>query len=69
MDFSNTVLIMTSNLGSEALVQAQGGPAQAQAQAREAVMQVVKASFRPEFLNRLDEVVMFQPLSEVWLRS
>ena len=59
VDFRNTILIMTSNLGSHALAdQSMGDKAK-----HEAVMNVVRAQFRPEFLNRLDEIVMFTPLT------
>ncbi len=59
VDFRNTILILTSNLGSQFLVD----PALEEAAKKEAVMNVVNASFKPEFLNRLDEVIMFDPLS------
>ncbi|TNC49930.1 ATP-dependent chaperone ClpB [Mumia zhuanghuii] len=59
VDFRNVILILTSNLGSIYLAD----PALEEAQKREKVMEVVRASFRPEFLNRLDEVVMFDALS------
>lgn len=59
VDFRNVILVMTSNLGSQFLVDQTMEP---EAQ-KKAVMDVVEASFKPEFLNRLDEVVMFDPLS------
>ena len=59
VDFRNTILILTSNLGSQFLVD-QTLDAEAK---KAAVMNVVNASFKPEFLNRLDEVIMFDPLS------
>jgi ATP-dependent Clp protease ATP-binding subunit ClpB len=58
VDFRNTLLIMTSNLGSSYLVD----PSLSEEQKREAVMGAVRAAFKPEFLNRLDEVVLFDPL-------
>jgi ATP-dependent Clp protease ATP-binding subunit ClpB len=64
VDFKNTVLIMTSNLGSQAL---QGESLTSEAafdRAREEVMDVLKQSFRPEFLNRVDDIVIFRPLGE-----
>jgi ATP-dependent Clp protease ATP-binding subunit ClpB len=64
VDFKNTVLIMTSNLGSQAL---QGESLTSEAAfdlAREQVMGVLKQSFRPEFLNRVDDIVIFRPLGE-----
>jgi len=61
VDFKNVVLIMTSNLGAEILAnQAEGEDSDA---VRDGVMEVVKASFRPEFLNRIDEVLLFHRLS------
>lgn len=59
VDFTNTILIMTSNLGSQFLVQ-EGLDDTAK---RKAVMNAVHAEFKPEFINRLDELVMFHPLS------
>ncbi len=58
VDFRNAILILTSNLGSQYLVD----PALAPEQAREAVMAVVRSTFKPEFLNRLDDTVMFETL-------
>jgi len=61
VDFRNTLIIMTSNLGSELLAaQPEGQDVDA---VRDAVMEVVRASFRPEFLNRLDEILLFRRLS------
>ncbi|PHP65625.1 ATP-dependent chaperone ClpB [Zhengella mangrovi] len=60
VDFRNTLIIMTSNLGSEYLVNL--GEEQDVDVARDDVMNVVKASFRPEFLNRVDEVILFHRL-------
>jgi ATP-dependent Clp protease ATP-binding subunit ClpB len=59
VDFKNTILIMTSNLGSQYLAD----PALDEATKEAAVMGVVRKQFRPEFLNRLDEIVMFEPLT------
>ncbi len=59
VDFRNVILVLTSNLGSQFLVD----PTLDDARKREAVMNVVNASFKPEFLNRLDDVIMFDPLS------
>ncbi|HQD60243.1 MAG TPA: ATP-dependent chaperone ClpB [Propioniciclava tarda] len=59
VDFKNTILILTSNLGSQYLAD----PKLDEATKREAVMEVVRKSFRPEFLNRLDEIVLFEPLT------
>ena len=61
VDFRNTLIVLTSNLGSEILAnQAEGHDS---AEVRDAVMEVVRASFRPEFLNRLDEILLFHRLS------
>jgi ATP-dependent Clp protease ATP-binding subunit ClpB len=58
VDFRNTLLILTSNLGSTYLVD----PTLSAEQKRDAVMSAVRVAFKPEFLNRLDEVVLFEPL-------
>jgi ATP-dependent Clp protease ATP-binding subunit ClpB len=61
VDFRNTLIVLTSNLGSEILAnQAEGHDSD---EVREGVMEVVRASFRPEFLNRLDEILLFHRLS------
>ena len=60
VDFRNTLLIMTSNLGSEYLV-AQGDGEETEA-VRGEVMEVVRGHFRPEFLNRIDEIILFHRL-------
>ena len=60
VDFKNTLIIMTSNLGSEYLVAL--GEAQDVDEVREQVMGVVRGTFRPEFLNRLDEIILFHRL-------
>lgn len=60
VDFRNVVLIMTSNLGSQHLIE----PGLTSQQRRDAVMKVVQASFKPEFLNRLDDVVVFEALTQ-----
>ncbi len=65
VDFRNVVLILTSNLGSQFLVDQSSG----EDEKREKVMSVVNASFKPEFLNRLDDIVMFDPLSMEQLTS
>ncbi|WP_270886969.1 ATP-dependent chaperone ClpB [Pedococcus sp. 5OH_020] len=65
VDFRNVMLVMTSNLGSQFLVD----PTMEESAKREAVMGVVRASFKPEFLNRLDEVVIFDALTSEELAS
>jgi len=64
VDFKNTVLIMTSNLGAQILNAEALTDEAAFDRAREQVMEVLKQSFRPEFLNRVDDIVIFRPLGE-----
>jgi ATP-dependent Clp protease ATP-binding subunit ClpB len=64
VDFKNTVIIMTSNLGAQLLNGEALTDEAAFDQAREQVMDVLKAHFRPEFLNRVDDIVIFRPLGE-----
>ena len=59
VDFRNVILILTSNLGSQFLVD----PGLTEEQKRESVMSMVNANFKPEFLNRLDDVILFDPLN------
>jgi ATP-dependent Clp protease ATP-binding subunit ClpB len=59
VDFRNVILVLTSNLGSQFLID----PVMSRADKKEAVLGAVRAAFKPEFLNRLDEVVVFEPLS------
>ena len=61
VDFRNTILIMTSNLGSQLIQDMAGRPFE---DVREAVMGVLRDHFRPEFLNRVDEIVVFKPLTQ-----
>jgi ATP-dependent Clp protease ATP-binding subunit ClpB len=73
VDFRNTVLVMTSNLGSQ-LIQDLMGKDRTDAKAdyaaiREAVMEVVRQHFRPEFINRIDESVVFHPLGAAQIRA
>ena len=63
VDFKNTILILTSNLGSEYLLDGIDGEGQIRPEAKEAVNQLLRRSFRPEFLNRLDEIVFYKPLT------
>jgi len=60
VDFRNTIIVLTSNLGSDVLAAQPDGPIDAIAQAQ--VLRVVRDHFRPEFLNRLDEIVLFRRL-------
>ena len=64
VDFKNTIIIMTSNLGSAQLLEGIDETGNISPLAEEAVMQVVRGHFRPEFLNRLDEIIMFKPLTK-----
>jgi ATP-dependent Clp protease ATP-binding subunit ClpB len=64
IDFKNTVLIMTSNLGSQALMEGLEGKKGLDKKARDEVMAALKDHFRPEFLNRVDEIVIFEPLKK-----
>ncbi len=68
VDFKNCVIIMTSNLGSQA-IQATENPEADYAQMKEQVMESVSAHFRPEFINRVDEIVVFHALGRKELRS
>lgn len=62
VDFRNTVIIMTSNLGSEYLLEGVTRDGDVQPEARTRVMSALRSHFRPEFLNRIDEIVLFKPL-------
>jgi ATP-dependent Clp protease ATP-binding subunit ClpB len=64
VDFKNTVLIMTSNLGASQLATSWADGEEGFAEASERVMGVLREHFRPEFLNRIDDVVVFHPLGE-----
>ena len=64
VDFKNTILILTSNLGSQFLLEGTDEEGNLSDQAREQVDRLLKTSFRPEFLNRLDEVVCYRPLTK-----
>ena len=63
VDFKNTILIMTSNIGSSYLLEGIEDNGSIKPEAEEMVMNDLRAHFRPEFLNRLDEVIMFRPLT------
>ena len=68
VDFRNTVIVMTSNLGSQ-MIQEHAGDSEADyMQMKAAVLGVVQAHFRPEFINRLDELVVFRPLEKKQIR-
>ncbi len=63
VDFKNTILIMTSNIGASYLLEGIDDAGNISSEASEAVMNDLRASFRPEFLNRLDETILFKPLT------
>ncbi|MCR4694777.1 MAG: ATP-dependent chaperone ClpB [Pseudobutyrivibrio sp.] len=64
VDFKNTIIILTSNLGSQYLLEGIDASGQITQEANDLVMNDLRASFRPEFLNRLDEIIMFKPLTK-----
>ena len=64
VDFKNTIIILTSNLGSQELLGGIQPDGSISEDARSAVMAELRASFRPEFLNRLDEIILFKPLTK-----
>jgi ATP-dependent Clp protease ATP-binding subunit ClpB len=68
VNFRNTIIIMTSNLGSQFLLEGLSQKGEITDEARGAVMGLLKETFRPEFLNRLDEIVVFKPLDETEIR-
>ena len=63
VDFKNTILIMTSNIGSQYLLDGIDEAGRIRPEAEQMVMQELRAHFRPEFLNRLDETILFKPLT------
>ncbi|MEW8304311.1 MAG: ATP-dependent chaperone ClpB [Candidatus Thiodiazotropha sp.] len=67
VDFRNTVIVMTSNLGSQAIQELTGEERYGEMKA--AVMETVRQNFRPEFINRLDEIVVFHPLASEQIRA
>ena len=64
MDFKNTILILTSNLGSEYLLNGINADGTIEDSAKAQVQSLLRRSFRPEFLNRLDEIVFYKPLTK-----
>ncbi|MEH7884442.1 ATP-dependent chaperone ClpB [Bacillus sp. JJ1609] len=63
VDFKNTVIIMTSNIGSHFLLERHEGEEEITSETRDLVMSQLRSHFRPEFLNRVDEIILFKPLS------
>ena len=64
VDFKNTIIIMTSNLGAQYLLDGINDDGAIKKEAEDAVMEALRSNFRPEFLNRLDEIIMFKPLTK-----
>ncbi|MBU5469193.1 ATP-dependent chaperone ClpB [Falcatimonas sp. MSJ-15] len=64
VDFKNTIIIMTSNLGAQYLLDGINDDGTIKKEAEDAVMEALRSNFRPEFLNRLDEIIMFKPLTK-----
>ena len=64
VDFKNTVIILTSNLGSDIILDGIGADGEISEEAKAKVSALLKSSFRPEFLNRLDEIVFYKPLTK-----
>ncbi|HML45974.1 MAG TPA: AAA family ATPase, partial [Clostridia bacterium] len=64
VNFKNTVVIMTSNIGSVSLLEGINSRGEISEEARARVMQALKQGFKPEFLNRMDEIVLFKPLTQ-----
>ena len=64
VDFKNTIIILTSNLGSEYLLDGVNADGTIRSDAKQQVQQLLRRSFRPEFLNRLDEIVFYKPLTK-----
>ena len=69
VDFKNTILIMTSNLGAEFLLEGIEDDGSIRPEAEDLVMEKLRVSFKPEFLNRLDEIIMFKPLTRENIRG
>ncbi|MEJ1249366.1 ATP-dependent chaperone ClpB [Denitratimonas tolerans] len=69
VDFRNTVIVLTSNLGSHLIQDMPGSTEEEYVQMKAAVMGVVQGAFRPEFINRLDEIVVFRPLDKAQIRQ
>jgi ATP-dependent Clp protease ATP-binding subunit ClpB len=69
VDFKNAIIILTSNLGSDVILEGIDREGNISEEARGTVMQMLKSSFRPEFLNRLDEIVFYRPLTKEDLKG
>jgi ATP-dependent Clp protease ATP-binding subunit ClpB len=68
VDFKNTIIIMTSNIGSQYILDVAGDDSQYE-EMRSRVMLVMRENFRPEFLNRIDEIIIFHGLQKAELRN
>jgi len=68
VDFKNTIIIMTSNIGSHLILEHRGGTGESYERMKEAVLAELRRTFRPEFLNRVDEIVVFHALTEEHLK-
>ena len=69
VDFKNTIIILTSNLGSQYILEGISTDGEISAEAREEVNKLLKMSFKPEFLNRLDEIIFYKPLVKEEIRK
>jgi ATP-dependent Clp protease ATP-binding subunit ClpB len=69
VDFKNTVIIMTSNIGSQYLLEGVTADGQIKDGARDSVLRELQVNFRPEFLNRVDDIVLFKPLSRAEIKT
>ena len=69
VNFKNTVIIMTSNIGSDILLEEAGEEGELSEEVREKVMERLKYGFKPEFLNRIDEIVLFKPLTREEIKA
>ncbi len=69
VDFKNTIIILTSNLGSEYILEGINDKGEISNEAKEKVEKILKQSFRPEFLNRLDEIVFYKPLKKTEVKK
>ena len=69
VDFKNTIIILTSNLGSDLILEGIGENGEISEEARDGVTQLLRRSFRPEFVNRLDEIVFYKPLTKENIRG
>jgi ATP-dependent Clp protease ATP-binding subunit ClpB len=69
VNFTNTVIIMTSNIGSQYILELGGSDESSYRQMKDMVLQALRIQFRPEFLNRIDEIIVFRPLNREQLRK